>query len=118
MTVWLLLFSTAGGRPELSFSLRSAALKSCSCFETYAFSTHSPAGYRRFSKRGMRTTYSTYLLHFLLVPLLEARDVTSSLFGFFNLFPRFHFFLFQEGDTVRQQLGVTVDARGGVRSGK
>ena len=59
----------------------------------------------------------TYLLHFLLVSLLESGDVTSSFFGFFNLFPGFHFFLLKESNTVSQELGVTVNTKDGVRQG-
>jgi hypothetical protein len=53
----------------------------------------------------------TYLLHLLLVPFFEARDVVRPFLRFLNLFPRFHFFLLQKRDTVGQQLGITVNAK-------
>jgi hypothetical protein len=54
------------------------------------------------------------LLHLLLdldlVLLLQSEDLVCALFCLFNLLPRAHLFLLQEGDTVREQLGVTFDA--------
>ena len=54
---------------------------------------------------------NAYLLHLLLVPFFEARDIIRPLLRLLNLFPRFHFFLLQKSDTVGQQLGVAVNAK-------
>jgi hypothetical protein len=54
----------------------------------------------------------TYLLDLLLVPLLEAGDVASSLLGFLDFLPGLHLLLLQQGDSVREQLGVPLDAAG------
>ena len=55
LTVWLPPFSGGAGRPRLSFFLRSVAWKSCSCFETYAFSARFRVEYQRFSKEVVST---------------------------------------------------------------
>jgi hypothetical protein len=51
-----------------------------------------------------------YLLDLLLVPLLEAGDVAGSLLGLLDFLPGLHLLLLQKGDSVRQQLGVPLDA--------
>ena len=51
------------------------------------------------------------LLNLLFVSLLQARDVIGSLLGLLDLFPGFHFFLFEEGNTVCQKLSVPLDAK-------
>ena len=53
----------------------------------------------------------TYLLNFLLISLLESRDVIGSLFGFLDFLPGFHFLLLQKSNTICQQLGVTINAK-------
>lgn len=64
-----------------------------------------------------------HLLHLfldlLIVTLFEFHNFASTLTCLFNLFPRLHFLLLEQGDTIRQKLSVTLhtiegkDKRGG-----
>ena len=46
----------------------------------------------------------------LLVLELGLDDIVGATFGLLDLLPSFHFFLLQKCDTIRQQLGVLLDA--------
>ena len=59
----------------------------------------------------LKLDIENFLLDFLLVTLLKTGDVACALFGFLDFFPGFHLFLFQEGDTVGEKLGVAVDTK-------
>jgi len=48
-------------------------------------------------------------LHALIVTLLQAHNFSSALLCFFDLFPGAHLFLFQESDTVGEELRITLD---------
>ena len=52
----------------------------------------------------------TYLLHFLLVSLLKARNVISPLLGLLNLLPGLHLLLLEERNTISEQLGISLNA--------
>ena len=52
----------------------------------------------------------TYLLNFFFVSLLQTRDVIGTLLGLLNLLPSFHLFLFEEGNTIGEQLGIALNA--------
>lgn len=47
-------------------------------------------------------------LHALIVPLLELEDFRCALLRLLNLLPRLDLFLLEEGDTVSEELGITV----------
>ena len=51
----------------------------------------------------------TYFLDPLLVSLLETSDIVSPLLGFFDLFPSLHLLLLQKGNSVCEQLGISLD---------
>ena len=51
----------------------------------------------------------TYLLDLLLVSLLQAGDVVCPLLGFLDLLPGLHLLLLQKGNTIGQQLSISVD---------
>ena len=53
---------------------------------------------------------TTYLLNFLLVPLLEIRNIIGPLLGLLYLLPRLHLLLLEQGDSVGEELGVPLDA--------
>lgn len=48
----------------------------------------------------------------LLVALLERQDFVGPFLSVVDLFPRLHLFLLEQRDTVREQLGVSLDAAG------
>jgi len=50
-----------------------------------------------------------FLLDFLFISLFKPSDVISSLLGFFDLLPRFHFFLFEQSDSICQQLSISIN---------
>ena len=56
----------------------------------------------------------SYLFHFLLdsflISILEPDDIACSALGLLNFLPGFHLLLLQEGNPIRQQLGVSLDA--------
>ena len=52
---------------------------------------------------------ATYLLDSLLVTLLKGQDLTSSLLRVVDLLPRLHLLLLQEGDTVGQELSISLN---------
>ena len=55
-----------------------------------------------------------HLLHLFLdavvVAFFKPHDFASTLFCLFNLLPGLHFFLFEKGDTVSQELCISLDA--------
>lgn len=55
-----------------------------------------------------------FLLHFHIVLLLKLGDLGCPSLRLLDLLPRFHFFLFQESDPVRQKLGISFDTIEGV----
>ncbi len=61
-----------------------------------------------------------HLGHLLLllgvVFLLEFDDLVGAPLGLLDLFPRFHFFLLQQGDSVGKQLGVSLHTTGSGQS--
>ena len=50
------------------------------------------------------------LLDLHLILLLESHDLTRSLLSLLDLLPCLHLFLLQQGDSVRQQLSVSLNA--------
>jgi len=50
-----------------------------------------------------------FTLNSFIVSLFKTHHVTSTLFSFFNLFPRPHLFLFEQRNTISQQLSVTLN---------
>lgn len=48
----------------------------------------------------------------LFVALLERQDFIGPFLGVVNLLPRLHLFLLEQRNTVREQLGVPLDAAG------
>ena len=57
---------------------------------------------------------NTQLIHLLLdldlVLLLESKDFGGTFLGLLNLFPSTHFFLLKEGDTVSEELRISLNA--------
>ena len=51
----------------------------------------------------------TYLLDPVLVSLLERHDFIGALLRVLNLLPRLHLLLLEQGDTIGQQLCVSLD---------
>ena len=52
----------------------------------------------------------TYLLDAIFVAFLEREDLISALLGIVDLLPCLLLFLLEKGDTIGQQLGVSLDA--------
>ena len=52
---------------------------------------------------------ATYLLDSLLVTLLKGQDLTSSLLCVIDLLPRLHLLLLEKGDTVGQELSISLN---------
>ena len=50
-----------------------------------------------------------YLLDFLLVTFLERGDVGCTLLGFLDLLPRLHLLLLEQGNSVGEQLSVSLN---------
>ena len=54
------------------------------------------------------------ILHLLLdtfiISLLQAHHISSALLRLFNLFPGAHLFLFQEGNTIGEHVGILLNA--------
>jgi hypothetical protein len=48
-------------------------------------------------------------LNSLFVLLLESHDFGGLLLGFLNLLPGLHLFLLEQGNTVSEKLGITLD---------
>ena len=59
-------------------------------------------------------TFVLHLLHLLLyaliVSLFELHNLLGTLPRLFNLLPRLHLFLLEEGDTISEKLGVPLHA--------
>ena len=53
---------------------------------------------------------ATYLLNAVLVALLEREDLIGALLRIVDLLPRLLLLLLEQGDAVRQQLRVPLDA--------
>ena len=55
-----------------------------------------------------------HLLHLFcdadVIAFLESHDFTSALLCFLDLLPGLHLLLLEEGDTVSQELGISLDA--------
>ena len=54
--------------------------------------------------------FLAYLLDSVLIALLQCEDLTSSLFSVVDLFPRLHLFLLEEGDTICEELCISLNA--------
>ena len=52
----------------------------------------------------------TYLLDAIFVAFLEREDLISTLLGVIDLLPCLLLFLLEQGNTIGQQLGVSLDA--------
>ena len=52
----------------------------------------------------------TYLLDAIFVAFLEREDLIGTLLGIIDLLPCLLLFLLEQGDTIGQQLGVSLDA--------
>ena len=50
------------------------------------------------------------LLYALIVSLFELHNLLGTLPRLFNLLPRLHLFLLEEGDTISEKLGVPLHA--------
>jgi len=114
LLIWLLLSFVKEEHPELFSFPHTFAWKSYSYSGTYVSFTHSQVEYQRFSinkNMVVRTLIKnyTYLLNFFLISLFQISNITSSFLCLFNLFPGFHFFLFQKSNTICQKLCITID---------
>ena len=56
-----------------------------------------------------RCLFSAYLLDSVLIALLQCENLTCSLFSVVDLFPCLHLFLFKEGDTICEELCISLD---------
>ena len=54
----------------------------------------------------------TYLLNAIFVALLQRQDFVRSLLSVVDLFPSLLLLLLKQGDSVREQLGITLNAEG------
>ena len=57
-----------------------------------------------------------YLLDAVLIAFLERKDLISALLRVIDLLPSLLLFLLEQGDAVRQQLGVSLDTTDGKES--
>lgn len=53
---------------------------------------------------------SAYLLNFLFISLFKRENFVRALFGVINFLPCLHFFLLEQGDSVREELSVSLNA--------
>ena len=57
----------------------------------------------------MKLHTCTYLLDLLLISLLQSSNVIGSLLGLLDLLPSLHLLLLEQGDSIGQQLRITLD---------
>lgn len=55
--------------------------------------------------------WPTYFLNTIFISLFECEDLIGSLLRIINLLPRLILLLFKQGNSIRQKLSVTFDAR-------